>query len=154
LIVKLPRSAAGPPPGTSLAGPVALLDVLPTVLELTGAAWEGPLRGMPLLGPGARAHPLVSETARLGGAQSLVSGDYKLIRRLRSGERELYDLVRDPREQRDLSATHPAELERLAAELAAWERATLARASGEVELTDPELEELRELGYAGADEER
>ena len=152
LIVKLPRAAAGPPAGTSIAESVALLDVFPTVLELTGARWDGPLQGRSLLRARDPARVLVSETARSGGVQSLVSGDYKLIRRLDGDLRALYHLGQDPRELRDLTASHPREAERLGEALEAWERSTRRGAAAEIELTSEELDQLRALGYAGADE--
>jgi arylsulfatase A-like enzyme len=154
LIVKLPHSAAGPPAGTAIPEPVALIDVFPTVLELTGTRWDGPLQGRSLLAARDPARALVSETARAGGVQSLVSGDYKLIRRLDGDLRALYHLGQDPRELRDLSASHAREAQRLGDALEAWERSTRRGAAAEIELTSEELDELRELGYAGADEGR
>ena len=131
---------------------MALLDVFPTVLEVVDAPFDGPVRGRSLLAARDPARALVSETARLGGLQSLVSGDYKLIRRLRSDRLELYDLARDPREQRDLTDSQPEQAQHMARALAEWERSLRRRDAAEVELTAEELDALRALGYAGADE--
>ena len=55
------------------------------------------------------------------GADQLAAlrGDFKLVI-TRGGKPELYDLSVDPAERRDLSATHPQQVQQLRAELTAW----------------------------------
>ena len=157
LIVKYPRARAGAPGATAgavIERPVALLDVYPTVLEVTGTApLPGPPRaGVSLLDRGAeRPLPLVSETARQGGVRGVVEGGHKLVHRLREGHFELYDLEADPAELRDLAATEPERVAELRSRLDLWERAVRPGASAERELDEDELERLRELGYLGGD---
>jgi len=147
LIVKYPRGAG--PAGLVDERAVALLDVYPTVLELAGLPAPAGLAGASLLAPAQGSRPLVSETARRGGLRSLVSGDYKLIQHLSSGEIELYDLAADPLERRDLSAADPARAEALRAQLEAWAGAVRPGRSTEVELDREDVERLEALGYTG-----
>jgi hypothetical protein len=81
---------------------------------------------------------------------------YKLIRNTRrlagDPEFELYEHLRDPRDQTDVSAEHPEIVARLARELEAWRRsAEAARLKPDTEsaqtLSSEDLERLRALGY-------
>ena len=57
-------------------------------------------------------------TARPSGA--IVKGDWKLIEWFETGKVELYDLAKDPSEQKDLSTAEPAQAAELLADLKAW----------------------------------
>ncbi len=85
--------------------PVTLMDLGPTILDLFGAPTPGRWLGESLL-PHARGEdraltrPIAAETRLL---QALVLPDgTKLLRDLRHGTREIYDLGRDPRELTNL----------------------------------------------------
>jgi arylsulfatase A-like enzyme len=66
------------------------------------------------------------------------------------GRHELFDLSRDPREATNLLATQPAEAQRLRAELARFRASRPHAPSPEAEpAIEPEIEELRALGYVG-----
>jgi arylsulfatase A-like enzyme len=69
------------------------------------------------------------------------------------GANELYDLEADPREATNLAATKPELAQTLAARLDRFEsESRAAEASGApVEVSDEELNTLRELGYASGD---
>jgi arylsulfatase len=60
---------------------------------------------------------------------------------------ELYDLVADPREQRDLAPERPGEIETLREALGARRIASPARKQSGKVLSDEELEALRAMGY-------
>jgi arylsulfatase A-like enzyme len=112
LVVKYP--GAEHPRGRS-TNPVQLVDVLPTVLEATGAPLPPGVQGEPL---GHVDHATLAEedidpylVARYGSqydrsVRVLYDGDYKLIRTSR-GESMLFDLARDPEERNDLAAAEP-----------------------------------------------
>jgi arylsulfatase A-like enzyme len=112
LVVKFPGAAH---PRGSATNPVQLVDVLPTVVAVTGAAAPPDLQGQPL--PDVR-HPSLAEEdidpflVRRYGAQYdrsvrvLYDGSYKLIRTSR-GEHMLFDLARDPEERNDLATVEP-----------------------------------------------
>jgi arylsulfatase A-like enzyme len=138
-----------------IAERVSLLDVLPTLLELLEVPAPAELRGrslVPLLdGEALPPQPLFAEGFAFDAKlQSVVDGEWKLIRELGSGRLELYDLFTDAGERNDLAARRPRERERLRALL----DATLGTT---VPATDPlamppriepaTQERLRALGY-------
>jgi arylsulfatase A-like enzyme/Flp pilus assembly protein TadD len=113
LIVKLPGSRLG---GDAVAEPVQLVDVTPTLLELAGveppAALPGTslLRFLPAAGvpPELAARDLYSETFHpqlafgWSALTSVVRGRHHYIEGV---DRELFDLVADPGERRNLVRT-------------------------------------------------
>ena len=144
--------------GARIATPVSMIDLLPTLLELLHVPAPPGLRGhslLPLLLEPGRAHeprPLLSEGYPFGRNQQSVSLDgFKLIRSLRSGRVELYDLEADPDERNDLAAARPEVRSRLLALLdselpsdPALPSDPLARPG---ELDAETLRRLQELGY-------
>jgi arylsulfatase len=113
------------------------MDLLPTFLALAGAQHPGSTyRGMPIVpikgrsllplltGETDEVHPADAVFGfELNGQRSVRQGDWKLVwdQRLAPAERrwQLFNLATDPFEQRDLSASNPAEL---AAMQRAWDR--------------------------------
>lgn len=67
-------------------------------------------------------------TAEAGWA-ALSDNRYKL-HRMAKGEYELYDLVNDPQEKRDLAASQPQVVEKMKVELAAWQTSVIASFEG------------------------
>jgi choline-sulfatase len=147
-----------------VSAPVRSVDVLPTIVELFGL--EDPqaaLRaGRSLVGAMQgtvedRLEPPALAEIRLKDGfhtNALVSGRFKLIEKVSTGQFELYDLASDPLERRDLAASDPERLAALKRALA--EAIENAAALGErfgpggaVEHTPAELENLQELGYGG-----
>lgn len=105
LIVKLPGSERA---GTRVTRTVALTDVLPTLIEAAGLAADPALPGRSLLADAPEgARPAYSETwstyIHFGWSEllSAVDGQFHYID---SPRPELYDLVADPRETRNLIA--------------------------------------------------
>ncbi len=100
-------------------------DWLPTLLELTGAQRPGDTDGISflpsLLGETQPARSfLYREFPAYGGQQCLFAAEWKLVRRnlLPPGQpatptAELYNLVSDPGENRDVAASHPEVVARL-----------------------------------------
>jgi arylsulfatase A-like enzyme len=93
---------------------VGLLDLFPTILDLTGInADRSRLQGTSLLrtatmtGPDKR--PIFSMLADRGKrptfrSKVVLQGDYKLIKDLTNGGEEFYNLTKDPREKKDISS--------------------------------------------------
>jgi arylsulfatase A-like enzyme len=156
----------GLPAGKRVDRPVELVDLYPTLRELIAPGREVPgLEGKSLWpflrdgnDPGADAfrqafsgagrspnlyHSVQESTWKLvfnsGGKRSRTA-------RSTTGGFELYNLVEDPLETRNLAAAHPEEVRRLRRELVSWMKK--ARAMGEDEGGDAETERaLKALGY-------
>lgn len=159
----------GVPAGKRVAPTVQNIDLMPTLLELSGLAAPPGVQGaslVPLLrgngGPWARpavieASGRVDPTAtEKDEAVAIVVDGWKLVERPRGpGDppaHELYDRRKDPLDRADVAAQHPDVITRLSRELEAWRRmATQARlkpdsaAVGQMNADD--LERLRALGY-------
>jgi tetratricopeptide (TPR) repeat protein len=143
LLLKLPGAQRA---GTSLAAPVQLIDVVPTVTNLLALSAPKGLRGQSLLEPSRKPEHVYGETfyprIHLGWSdlRSLIDDRYQYIE---GRKRELYDVVRDPGELNDIQAGAVARA--MATELAGYP-AGLA-GPGDVEIAD--LEKLTALGYLG-----
>ena len=167
LRVPLFLSVPGIPP-RRVAEPVRTVDLLPTLLELHGIASERATEAegtslVPVLRGAAPADARALAEIRLKEkegfrANALVRGRHKLIEDVSKGTFHLFDLVADPAERRDLAAEEPALLAELQAELraairAAEEKAQRFEAAARIQHTPEQLEDLRQLGYAGEDED-
>lgn len=107
------------------------VDVLPTILKMTGADQPAYLEGTPLPGFGDdhEDKPVFAVEARTNssfgplsvGTFTMIHGDYKLIwYRGYAGYEdmyELYNLKTDPEELDDLSSSHPGLAQQMAAQL-------------------------------------
>ncbi|HEX7603007.1 MAG TPA: sulfatase, partial [Polyangiaceae bacterium] len=89
--------------------PRSTMDLPPTILEMTGAPAEPTFQGKSLVGElyGAtpEARDVVIDLPRTGDndrRRALVKGDYKLIAFGDDDGFELYDVVKDPKEEHDL----------------------------------------------------
>ncbi len=143
LLVKLPGRAAA-----VVDRPVALIDVLPTLVAWLGLEPPPGVRGVSLLADGADpARPIFFETQRLRDLRGVVVGDQKLILDLETGKTLLFDLAADPREQRDLSDERPDEVLALKQLVEAWGAQDNGADGTHVELSDEERERLKALGY-------
>ncbi len=148
LLVKLPGRRRA---GESIARPVGLVDVFPTVLELVGLDVPRGIAGAPLLAPASprdKTRAIYSETLfpryHFGWSDlaALTDDRYSYIHGPRA---ELYDIVADPRQKRDLSAGLPPAYRSLRAELLAMPRPRQAPGA-----SDPEqIRKLASLGYIG-----
>jgi len=142
--------------GTVVGQPVEVASIGATILGLAGLE-PGLFQGEDLLalapdGQAIRPNFTEGSFARGDGAIKLavVIGNWKLIRDLRNGREEFYDLANDPDEKRDLvDETAPeilATLEGLRQAMNGFEQ-PLEGAQQSIELDADELEHLRSLGY-------
>jgi arylsulfatase A-like enzyme len=109
LVVRFPP---GGPRGLRVRTPVDLLDLAPTVADAfgLGGAAVSCFRGRSLVdvvagGPGRG--DLLARSAGPRPLYALMDGTAKYVFNSRYGMEELYDLSRDPEEQRNLAATDP-----------------------------------------------
>ncbi|HEY2090883.1 MAG TPA: sulfatase-like hydrolase/transferase [Thermoanaerobaculia bacterium] len=102
LVVKLPKSARA---GETIGDPVALVDILPTVAQLTSTSAPVHLDGTSLFAKRDANRRIYSETLygriHLGWSDlySLTDHQFEFIKAPRS---ELYDVVRDPGERKNI----------------------------------------------------
>ena len=146
LIVRFP---GGEP--SVVSGPVAVLDLFPTILEVAGAAVPPGLDGVSLLDESSPERLLFAATERGQGIRGVRSGRFKLLHPVK-GHTVLYDLEADLLEQRNLFREGGPQLRRLVAALRRYEdRLGRRREPAErLTLTPEETERLRDLGYLDA----
>ena len=149
LIIRFPSGK----PHREISFPVQHADLFPTLVDLLGIRARGlRLDGvsfLPALSGGGSSpdRSIVIHSTRKSPV-ALISGDYKYIRN-EEDQHELYNVVRDPFERHNLSATEPLLAgymnqilqEKLAASTRVAEKAEAA------ELDDEARENLRALGY-------
>ncbi len=130
-------------PGGFVRQPVHFIDIMPTLVQITGADYPlmihgqavTPMQGVSLVPlfrgrPIDREQPLFFQFSRGGAVRD---GDMKAVfwgDRHRRGDWALYDLARDRNEQHDLSAARPDVLERLVGRWERWYAAARARVDG------------------------
>ncbi len=178
--VPLAMRIPGGPNRMRIPDMITSVDLLPTLLELTGVSAPKNLEPegaslVPLLeGRELESRPAYAENYSDAIRAMIRRGNWKLIhtrefedpeqveehaprtmivRGLRLGT-ELYDLENDPGETRDLSTEEPAILEELMRELERFLEKQEGRAlpSGTRGISAGELERLRKLGYAEDEE--
>jgi arylsulfatase A-like enzyme/Flp pilus assembly protein TadD len=145
LIVKLPSSRRA---GETIASPVQLIDVVPTIASLTGTSPRNELAGRSLLETSPEERRLYSETMlpRIhfgwSALRSLVDARHHFIEAPRS---ELYDVAEDPGERSNIAGDE----RRVLADM----RQAMAKHPAEFSLptnVDPEeAAKLAALGYLG-----
>lgn len=172
------RWPAGLPAGRVIDDVVQTIDVMPTLLELSGIKPPDGLQGqslVPLLEPAAGAardarwqrRPAISQKALTDARQAaapppsdtesfaITDGQWKLVHhtvRPRGGpEFELYDFRKDPLDLTDVAARQPDVVSRLSRALDGWKRmAQAARLSPDADTTkDLSPEQLQRLKSLG-----
>ena len=161
LIVKFPASWNLTPAVSPT--PVELVDVMPTILDVSGLEVPDDIDGRSLL-PAVRSggrgrRQLITQMTFKEGPESISNpckralldpGRWLLIHDARSRTAQLFNLTTDPRGLTNLADEHPALLVNLAATLAAREA---GQPTGEflepehVEISDELRQELESLGY-------
>jgi len=162
LIVVPPQAAA--PVTADVRALVSGIDVLPTILDYVGLRPPPVVEGRslrPLIEGGASTHhdAVYAMYLRHGPAEmSLAVRDerYKLVYHTADGgQDELYDLLQDPREQRNIARQLPGETNRLREQLLVWFASRPARPPRDHGALRPEVEALlRKAGYLEQDERR
>ncbi|WP_222847206.1 sulfatase [Pontiella desulfatans] len=111
---------------------VSGLDLFPTFMELAGIEYNGVLDGDSVAGlfkgepKPLKERPLFWHLAseyRNPTCSIIRKNDMKLIQFLASGDLELYDLKKDPKEANNLAQKNPETAQQLLAELVAWRKA-------------------------------
>ncbi len=116
------------PAGTTYDKPVSSLDIMGTIAELAGvkADPERSLDGVNLVPyltgtNDGTPHKAIYLRKFDGGKYTVRSGDYKLHRKWKGAELELYDLEKDIGETTNVASQHPEKLRRLEALRVKWD---------------------------------
>jgi len=159
LVLTAPGS--GLPAGAEVSAPVSLMDVGPTLRELTGigshAQVEDGRSMLPLITEPAhdprRAFYFSSRYPKDEGSQpawtALRLGDYKLLSS--AAGYELYNLANDPLEAHDLKDIEPVRTRAMAEMLEAWRTSGVHRDAEAGVLPEDAQEQLRKLGYVDSE---
>jgi arylsulfatase A-like enzyme len=150
LILRLPGARRA---GEVVQATASLVDIVPTVLEVTGIEPPEGVQGRSLLGlwDEEPRRAVFVDLARVAEARAAIEGRWKLIDEVRPEPRRmLFDLAADPRERRSISAASAepaARLERLARDHV--ERSERERGGDNPihPLTPEQVEALQSLGY-------
>ncbi len=157
----IPLIVAGPglPQGQVITQQVRSIDVMPTIVDYFGVSPGNRAQGVSLLptiadGKGVRSNYCYMETfypkTTLGWSElrGVRTEEWK---RVVAPKPELYRLKEDLREERNLAAQYPMDLDRL--EKKVWEIAGAAdheAEAGQQPVDEQTLQQLRSLGYASA----
>jgi arylsulfatase A-like enzyme len=131
--------------------PVSLIDLAPTICELSGVTWpaEHLRHGVPIpidADVAFEGAPVISE---LGPAHTVLADGWKLMTADTVGGTRLYRLTEDPAERRDVIGEDTETASRLRLELERWSAALQPECDGTTpEFSEEQRDKLRALGYA------
>jgi arylsulfatase A-like enzyme len=153
LIIKYPKSWTI---RNDLEERIQLMDIMPTILSKLNIPVPETCQGQPL---GQVKHRIISEVNRNMSdikkngdrfnrdQKAIYQGPYKLIWSS-NGEDELYDIVEDPRENKNLAGEDPSRVSELTRELEAWYRdVPKSKKSSLGDIDQKTMEQLKALGY-------
>lgn len=127
------------------------LDIVPTILDYTGfdtSLYDLDGKSLrPIIEEDRSVHRYVFGMQRF--ARSVTDGRFKLIRNIKSGQVQLFDLKSDPTEKTDITARRPRLSEELEEVLMRWVDSVEGdiAAAGSVKKAGEVTERLRALGY-------
>ena len=143
LLIKAP----GQTQGAWHEAPVALLDVAPTIVDLSGLSEEPRHLGTSLR-EGRQANDIFAATFRPTAKIALVRGRHKAIIDYQANDAWVFDLWEDPYEQHSIAAEHPELTASLLWQLERWHEGEFEPSNTHaVPLTQGEKALLRALGY-------
>ena len=160
------RWPSGIPGGQVVAEATEIVDLAPTLIELTGASAvpdsfdgkslaprlrgeEGPLKDRPVW-LYRRPYPgsMVSRTWAKGEQFGVREGRWKYIVGPDEGTEQLFDLYQDPGEEINVRDQHPGIVRELSGKLEAWRRDHTRESSSEIAVAPEDRRRLEALGYA------
>jgi len=156
LLIRFPGGERG---GTRVSDVVRLVDLMPTLIKIAQAEVPPRVAGEDLaplmrVAAGVESPRTVFATSikNRPGRSSMTVGRYKLIANADGGKMRLFDLVSDPGEILDIAPVRPDVVRDLKVRLLDELITIAANAPAQspeatIELTDEEVEQLRELGY-------
>jgi arylsulfatase A-like enzyme/Tfp pilus assembly protein PilF len=158
--LRVPLIFSGSPAVKSIArvsDPVSLVDLMPTILECVNVPQPARMTGRSvkaaLAGGKIEARPCYAETDipflenRWAPLRGIVTERWKYIETTRS---ELFDMINDPHETRNLAEIQPEILQEMRNRLEEFTGQMLLREASAVNLTAKEQQILESLGYLGS----
>ena len=149
-LVFKPPVGWGTAPGSEQSSLAELRDLVPTLLEAAGAELDESAARRSLLPwirggqrPEARPYVVSEHTSSV----AVRTDRYKLITHLEGTATELYDLVQDPAEKKNIAASEGEQVARMQALLAEWHANLRPVAPAQEVLDQDTVEDLKELGY-------
>jgi arylsulfatase A-like enzyme len=138
--------------------PVSLVDLMPTILDLLGYQVPGGVQGQSLLRLETSSRRVViSESFSMGEVVNLHPRFHRVERAIfldplkfissTNGKRELYDLSKDPHEQKNLYKPDDPTSRQMEAKLDEWVKSIRSHPSQPAKLDRETLERLKSLGY-------
>ena len=147
-------------PGAAEAGTVTkvveVVDLMPTILALTGQKLPAGIQGgsmLPILdGGGTPPYVAFAESPQSGGQRFVALGGMAMVSGIGGEEPELFDLNSDPLATEDTAAGQADKLEVMTRHLQAWEKMVAVTSldpqlRAEEELDEDTLKQLKSLGY-------
>lgn len=135
---------------------VEVVDLMPTILEVTGRALPPGIQGgslLPML-DGGSTPPYIAfaESPQSGGQRFVALGGMAMVSGVGGGGAELFDLSRDPLASESMAEEEADKLEVMTRHLQAWEKLVAVASldpelKAEEELDEDTLKQLKSLGY-------
>lgn len=149
LLIRLPGGARS----STFSQVVEGIDIMPTLLDLTGTPLPAGLQGRSLLallrGERDGEQVAISESPFFGERRAIATGDYRLILTRKTNRPEVFRFQDDPNEQVNLVEKKPQVARRLLHGLENWQR--LIESSAYIressQLNDEARNQLKALGY-------
>ena len=135
---------------------VEVVDLMPTILELTGNEIPDGVQGssvVPILdGAGQPPYVAFAESPQAGGQRFVALGGMAAVSGIAGESAELYDLAADPLQLHDLSSSEGDRLGVMIRHLQAWEKLCSVSSLDpdlrtEEDLDEDTLKQLKSLGY-------
>lgn len=156
LLIKLPGERFA---GERRSGLVETVDLLPTILEITGIDAPAGMQGrslLPMIEGGEQGDELtLGRHKTIGSRYSLRDDRFTLIHDFQLGTSELFDRIVDAEERNNIAETHPEDVARLVGRLETMVAANAniasrfppTEAGHEAIITAAEAEQLKAIGY-------
>jgi arylsulfatase A-like enzyme len=135
---------------------IEVVDLMPTILELTGQPIPAGVQGssvLPILeGAGRPPYVAFAESPQAGGQRMVAFGGMGMVSGIAGEAAEIYDLMSDPLQLENLAETETDKLEVMVRHLQAWEKMCSVSSLDpdlrtEEDLDEDTLKQLKSLGY-------
>jgi arylsulfatase A-like enzyme len=135
---------------------IEVVDLMPTVLDLTGQPVPAGVQGasvMPILdGAGRPPYVAFAESPQAGGQRLVAFGGMGMVSGIAGEAAEIYNLMSDPLQLENLSETEADKMEVMLRHLQAWEKMCSVSSLDpnlrtEEDLDEDTLKQLKSLGY-------